>query len=191
MTVYVGNLARGTSKYDLEDVFRKYGPMKNVWVARSPPGFAFVQFEDPRDAEDAVRGLDGMRLRGNRIRVEMSHGRRRGDSPASRRDRYDSPYRGARKRSSPIGDLCQTLEGGEDFSLIKWKWIREALDSIPTTLSLLWANEISISISTNEEVITFTQPFAKAISLLWQQVSFQITTSQQVSFQIPTPKDEI
>ena len=57
--VYIGNLARGTSKYDLEDVFRKFGPMKNVWVARSPPGFAFVQYEDPRDAEDAVRALDG------------------------------------------------------------------------------------------------------------------------------------
>lgn len=47
------------SKQDLEDAFSYYGPIRNVWVARNPPGFAFVEFEDARDAEDAVRGLDG------------------------------------------------------------------------------------------------------------------------------------
>lgn len=38
----------------------KYRPLKNIWIARNPPGFSFVEFDDPRDAEDAVRGLDGM-----------------------------------------------------------------------------------------------------------------------------------
>ncbi|QQP35657.1 RNA-binding protein 1 [Caligus rogercresseyi] len=53
--VYIGNLGNSASKYELEDAFSKYGPLKNVWVARNPPGFAFVEFEDPRDAEDSVR----------------------------------------------------------------------------------------------------------------------------------------
>ena len=30
-----------------------------IWIARNPPGFAFIDYEDYRDAEDAVRKLDG------------------------------------------------------------------------------------------------------------------------------------
>ncbi|CAH0552631.1 unnamed protein product [Brassicogethes aeneus] len=60
--VYVGNLGSSASKHEIESAFSKYGPLRNVWVARNPPGFAFVEFEDTRDAEDAVRGLDGTRL---------------------------------------------------------------------------------------------------------------------------------
>ncbi|XP_076291752.1 RNA-binding protein 1-like isoform X5 [Lasioglossum baleicum] len=75
--VYVGNLGSSASKHEIESAFSKYGPLRNVWVARNPPGFAFVEFEDPRDAEDAVRGLDGTRCCGTRVRVEMSSGRSR------------------------------------------------------------------------------------------------------------------
>ncbi|XP_017052167.1 RNA-binding protein 1 isoform X2 [Drosophila ficusphila] len=75
--VYVGNLGSSASKYEIENAFSKYGPLRNVWVARNPPGFAFVEFEDRRDAEDATRGLDGTRCCGTRIRVEMSSGRSR------------------------------------------------------------------------------------------------------------------
>lgn len=57
--VYVGDLGYGCAKQELEEKFSKYGQLRNVWVARKPPGFAFVEFEDSRDAEDAVRALDG------------------------------------------------------------------------------------------------------------------------------------
>ncbi|XP_067441935.1 uncharacterized protein [Thunnus thynnus] len=57
--VYVGNLGTGAGKGELERAFGYYGPLRTVWIARNPPGFAFVEFEDPRDADDAVRGLDG------------------------------------------------------------------------------------------------------------------------------------
>ncbi|XP_037772541.1 RNA-binding protein 1-like isoform X2 [Penaeus monodon] len=95
--VYVGNLGNTEAKHELESAFSKYGPLVNVWVARNPPGFAFVEFEDPRDAEDAVRALDGTRMCGVRVKVEMSTGR-------SRRDRFHSPPRrggggGRRSRS--------------------------------------------------------------------------------------------
>ena len=35
-------------------------------------GFAFIEFEDPRDAEDAVRDMDGRYVCGVRIRVELA-----------------------------------------------------------------------------------------------------------------------
>lgn len=57
--VYVGNLGSNGNKTDLERAFGYYGPLRSVWVARNPPGFAFVEFEDSRDATDAVRELDG------------------------------------------------------------------------------------------------------------------------------------
>ncbi|XP_058459284.1 RNA-binding protein 1 isoform X3 [Malaya genurostris] len=91
--VYVGNLGSSASKHEIESAFGKYGPLRNVWVARNPPGFAFVEFEDKRDAEDAVRSLDGSRCCGTRIRVEMSSGRTRRD------DRTRRPRRSYRSRS--------------------------------------------------------------------------------------------
>jgi len=75
--VYIGNLKSNANKYEIEDLFTKYGPLKNIWIARNPPGFAFIEYEDPRDAEDAVRGLDGTRCCGSRIIVQMSTGKRR------------------------------------------------------------------------------------------------------------------
>jgi len=57
--VYVGDLERDVSERDLEKVFREFGSIRSVWVARNPPGFAFIEFEDERDAADAVRELDG------------------------------------------------------------------------------------------------------------------------------------
>ncbi|GIX75867.1 hypothetical protein CDAR_64631 [Caerostris darwini] len=76
--VYVGELGNSGTKHEIEDAFSYYGPLRNVWVARNPPGFAFVEFEDSRDARDAVRGLDGKLLCGRRVRVELSTGRSRG-----------------------------------------------------------------------------------------------------------------
>ncbi|XP_014675930.1 PREDICTED: RNA-binding protein 1-like isoform X2 [Priapulus caudatus] len=75
--VYVGDLGNNATEHELESSFSKYGPLRNVWVARKPPGFAFIEFEDTRDAEDAVRAMDGARCCGVRIRAEMSSGRSR------------------------------------------------------------------------------------------------------------------
>lgn len=55
---------------------------------------AFVEFESPRDAEDAVRGLDGRTICGRRARVEVSSGKSgrgfRGGPSRSGRGRHNS-----------------------------------------------------------------------------------------------------
>ena len=57
--VFVGNLPKDAREKELENSFTPFGLVKSVWVARNPPGFGFVHFEDPRDAKDAVKMLDG------------------------------------------------------------------------------------------------------------------------------------
>lgn len=104
--VYVGDLGYGAAKQELEDIFSQYGPLRNVWVARNPPGFAFVEYEDPRDAKDAVRGLNGVKINGRRVRVEMSTGESRWSKrgpPVGRRSSYRDSRPRIRSRSrSPV-----------------------------------------------------------------------------------------
>ena len=85
----------------------EYTLSRYVWVARNPPGFAFVEFEDPRDAQDACRFLDGSRIGSSRIRVEMSRGGGGGGGRGGRARAY-SPRRSPRRspryspRRSPV-----------------------------------------------------------------------------------------
>lgn len=76
--VYVGNLGSNGSKKELEREFERFGRLHDVWVARNPPGFAFVEFVEIRDAEDACKSLDGARICGEKVRVEMARNRNRG-----------------------------------------------------------------------------------------------------------------
>ncbi|RQX67725.1 RNA recognition motif protein [Toxoplasma gondii CAST] len=62
--VYIGGIEADTTTEELESIFGKYGTISTVWVARNPPGFAFLTFDDYRDAKDAVAELDGYRYRG-------------------------------------------------------------------------------------------------------------------------------
>lgn len=70
--VYIGNLNHEANRQDVEDFFKGYGPIRDIWIARRPPGFAFVEFEHPKDAADACAALSGQDIRGQRVRVEVS-----------------------------------------------------------------------------------------------------------------------
>ena len=53
MSLFVGSCPDDMRQRDLEDAFDKFGRCR-VAMKR---GFAFVDFEDTRDAEDALRDL--------------------------------------------------------------------------------------------------------------------------------------
>jgi len=70
-TIYVGNLPGDIREREVEDLFYKYGRIMDIdlKIPPRPPGYAFVEFEDPRDADDAIYGRDGYDFDGYRLRV--------------------------------------------------------------------------------------------------------------------------
>lgn len=73
--VYVGNLPPDIRGKDLEDVFYKYGKIVYIDLKnRRGPPFAFIEFEDARDAADAIAARDGYNYDGYRLRVEFPRG---------------------------------------------------------------------------------------------------------------------
>ncbi|XP_010529753.1 PREDICTED: serine/arginine-rich splicing factor RS2Z33-like isoform X1 [Tarenaya hassleriana] len=73
--LYVGHLSSRTRTRDLERLFSRYGRVRDVDMKRD---YAFVEFSDPRDADDARHYLDGRDYDGSRIVVEFSRGAPRG-----------------------------------------------------------------------------------------------------------------
>ncbi|KAM7481623.1 hypothetical protein LguiB_006206 [Lonicera macranthoides] len=90
-TIYVGNLPGDIREREVEDLFYKYGPIVEIdlKIPPRPPGYAFVEFEDRRDAEDAIHGRDGYKFDGHRLRVELAHGGR-GSSSVDHYSSYSS-----------------------------------------------------------------------------------------------------
>ncbi|GAY40944.1 hypothetical protein CUMW_055660 [Citrus unshiu] len=100
-TLYVGNLPGDIREREVEDLFYKYGPIAHIdlKIPPRPPGYAFVEFEEARDAEDAIRGRDGYDFDGHRLRVELAHGGR-GRSSSDRHSSHSSGRgRGVSRRS--------------------------------------------------------------------------------------------
>ncbi|XP_039966013.1 serine-arginine protein 55-like [Bactrocera neohumeralis] len=87
--VYVGGLPYGVREKDLERFFKGFGRTRDILLKN---GYGFVEFEDSRDADDAVYEMNGKELMGRRIAVEQAKSTARG----SNRDRYDGGRRGGR-----------------------------------------------------------------------------------------------
>lgn len=76
--VHVADLGVDPSKRELESSFEKFGKLLEVWVAKSPPCFAFVVYKYREDAEASIKEMDGKVFGGSRIRVSLARPRTRG-----------------------------------------------------------------------------------------------------------------
>merc|ERR1712128_402623 len=74
--LFLGNLGHDCRERDIEKFFHGYGDLKHVNI-KGPYGF--VELDDKRDAEDAIRDLNGKSFNGgSRIRIEYAQGNDRG-----------------------------------------------------------------------------------------------------------------
>lgn len=73
--IFIGRLNPSAREKDVERFFKGYGRIRDIDLKR---GFGFVEFDDPRDAEDAVYELDGKELCNERVTIEHARVRLRG-----------------------------------------------------------------------------------------------------------------
>ncbi|KAK1896048.1 Serine/arginine-rich splicing factor 10 [Dissostichus eleginoides] len=112
-SLFVRNIADDSRPEDIRREFGRYGPIVDVYIpldfyTRRGRGFAYIQFEDVRDAEDALHNLDHKWVCGRQIEIQFAQGDRKtpnqmktkeDHSPRSDDDR-DRRRRRSRSRSN-------------------------------------------------------------------------------------------
>lgn len=75
--IYVGGLPSDVQEKEVDSHFGKYGRIRTVDIKGGRDGertaFAFVDFGDERDAQDACREENGRDFLGNRLRVRCEN----------------------------------------------------------------------------------------------------------------------
>ncbi|XP_049606247.1 serine/arginine-rich splicing factor 10 isoform X1 [Syngnathus scovelli] len=112
-SLFVRNISDESRPEDLRREFGRYGPIVDVYIpldfyTRQPRGFAYIQFEDVRDAEDALHSLDRKWVCGRQIEIQFAQGDRKTPNQMktkerhspSRSSRYDDYDRDGRRRRS-------------------------------------------------------------------------------------------
>uniref|UniRef100_A0A8C9DKA2 RRM domain-containing protein n=1 Tax=Prolemur simus TaxID=1328070 RepID=A0A8C9DKA2_PROSS len=71
--VYAGNLGNNGNRLDWNRLLPIMDHSEMCGLP-NPPGFAFIEFEDPQDSANAVQELDGRTLCGCYAKMELSNG---------------------------------------------------------------------------------------------------------------------
>uniref|UniRef100_A0AAV1TEI5 RRM domain-containing protein n=1 Tax=Peronospora matthiolae TaxID=2874970 RepID=A0AAV1TEI5_9STRA len=116
--VYVGNLLPRAKEGDLTHKFARFGTIHSVWIARRPPGFAFVYFARPEEAKRAVEvsEQEDMAILGKTVRVQLAGAKKKqqlqqiGGGDSIRESVEKRLRRGRRK----LGDCGEERDWRED-----------------------------------------------------------------------------
>ncbi|XP_067367110.1 serine/arginine-rich splicing factor 10 isoform X2 [Channa argus] len=95
-SLFVRNIAEESRPEDLRREFGRYGPIVDVYIpldfyTRRTRGFAYIQFEDVRDAEDALHNLDHKWVCGRQIEIQFAQGDRKTPNQMKAKERH-SPH---------------------------------------------------------------------------------------------------
>lgn len=78
--LFVGNLSFQTTETELGDLFKTFGQVSRVFIAKDREtgrarGFAFVEMPNDEEAAKAISGLDGKEFGGRNIKVNEARPR--------------------------------------------------------------------------------------------------------------------
>jgi splicing factor, arginine/serine-rich 4/5/6 len=62
--VFLGGITSNENDADIKEKFREYGRIVDIALK---DGYGFIEFEDPRDAQDAIRDMHRRDIFGNGI----------------------------------------------------------------------------------------------------------------------------
>jgi len=94
--LFVGGLPYSTTNSQLEEIFSKFGKVVSCEIitdrfSGQSRGFAFVEMENNKEADEAISKLNGTELEGRKIVVNVAR-------PREERPRFDN------RRGSPRGN---------------------------------------------------------------------------------------
>lgn len=81
MNIYVGNLDFKVNEDDLQKVFEEYGTVNSAKIivdkfSGRSKGFGFVEMENDKEANEAIKGLNGTELESREIVVNEARPRK-------------------------------------------------------------------------------------------------------------------
>ena len=108
--IFLAKIPHSVTEQDLEHEFKSFGHIKEL---KLKTGYAFIEYDDYRDAQEAIKEKDGFKLNGSRIVVQPARGSKRDRyrSSSSSYNRYRDNSRGKFRKIGPqADDICYNCE---------------------------------------------------------------------------------